>query len=101
MSMTRVQLLLGKIAEECVEVAQRALKAQQFGMSEVQPGQEFSNAERLRQEFVDLVAVASMLENEEGVPLTQWPAKQIAAKCEKVEKFARLSQELGMVESAI
>ncbi len=52
--MTRLQFLLGKLAEECNETAQRSLKAQQFGLTEVQPGQELNNEERLRLEVWDI-----------------------------------------------
>jgi len=48
------QYHLSKIAEECTEVAQRALKAQQFGLGEVQPGQDLDNLDRLMDEFHDL-----------------------------------------------
>jgi len=52
--MTPDQYHLCKIAEECAEVAQRALKAQQFGLGEKQPGQSLNNLERLVCEFHDL-----------------------------------------------
>lgn len=48
------QYHLCKIAEECTEVAQRALKAQQFGLGEKQEGQNLDNLERLVFEFHDL-----------------------------------------------
>jgi hypothetical protein len=54
LNMNADQYHLGKIAEEAVEVAQRALKAQQFGLGEVQPNQDFDNFERLFDEFHDL-----------------------------------------------
>lgn len=48
------QYILTKIAEEASEIAQRALKASQFGINQVEPGQTESNAERLRAEVFDL-----------------------------------------------
>lgn len=44
--MTRLQLLLSKLAEEGAEVAQIALKTAQFGIEETCPSQPFTNAER-------------------------------------------------------
>lgn len=48
------QYILTKIAEEASEVAQRALKAAQFGPDQIEPGQELTNAERLIEEVYDL-----------------------------------------------
>jgi NTP pyrophosphatase (non-canonical NTP hydrolase) len=98
MSMTRVQLLLGKVAEECNEVAQRALKAQQFGLDDVEPGKSHSNRKRLMGELTDLHAVLLMLEDTEGFNFTKHFDDEIDAKKQKVEKFILLSQSLGMVE---
>jgi len=52
--LTAQQYILGKIAEEAAEIAQRALKAQQFGIDQIEPGQELDNGERLENEFLDL-----------------------------------------------
>jgi len=100
MSMTRVQLLLAKVAEECAEVAQRALKAQQFGLDEVQPSQFFSNRTRLMDELTDLHSVLLMLEDADGFNFTRHFDDKTDAKKAKVEKFILLSQSLGMVERA-
>ena len=48
---TKVDLLLDCLAEECAEVIQRVCKAQRFGLREVQPGQEMTNADRILYEF--------------------------------------------------
>lgn len=61
--MTEQEILLCCLAEECAEVAQRVSKALRFGLEEVQPGQPHNNAERIRDEVNDLVAVAMMLES--------------------------------------
>jgi hypothetical protein len=47
--------LLTILIEECAEVQQRATKALRFGIDEVQPGQTFTNAERLAAELGDLI----------------------------------------------
>lgn len=49
--------ILALIIEECAEVQQRATKMLRFGVAEVQPGQEYTNAQRLSHELGDLMAV--------------------------------------------
>lgn len=92
--MTFEQLLLGKVAEEACEVAQRALKAQQFGLDEIQEGQPYDNAYRLKNEVVDLSVVIDMLEKHADVDLSKFTLSDYEAKRLKVMKFADLSREL-------
>jgi NTP pyrophosphatase (non-canonical NTP hydrolase) len=94
--MTRADHLLWILAEECAEVAQRASKAARFGLSEVQPGQEKTNAERIMEEYADLYAVVEMLINERLVPFERIKLFQgMEAKKAKVEKFLAYSQKCG------
>jgi NTP pyrophosphatase (non-canonical NTP hydrolase) len=53
--------LLKILIEECAEVIQRATKAQRFGLAEVQPGQDLSNAQRLAQEIGDVKCMVDRL----------------------------------------
>jgi hypothetical protein len=53
--------LLVILMEEAAEITQRASKALRFGLDEVQPGQEFSNAQRLAHEIGDLEEVVHQL----------------------------------------
>jgi hypothetical protein len=53
--------LLTILGEECAEVIQRASKALRFGVEEAQPGQPYSNAERIGHELGDLVEVMDRL----------------------------------------
>lgn len=55
--------LLICLAEECAEVQHRVSKALRFGMSEIEPGQPFTNAQRIAQEFDDVLAIIEMLED--------------------------------------
>jgi len=104
--MTRLQLLLGKVAEEAAEVSQRALKAQQFGLDEVQTGQDQTNEQRLHGELIDLRAVIEMVEDEARVRLLpvgieSRPAVEphaITDKKRRVERYIVLSQTLRQVE---
>ena len=54
--------LLVCLDEEAHEVGQRVCKSLRFGMDEVQPGQEMTNAERIEQEIGDFWAVVERLE---------------------------------------
>jgi hypothetical protein len=95
MALTNEQFLLTKLAEECNEVGQRALKQMQFGRDEVQPGQPLSNAERLVGEISDLLATVQFLFEIKAIPAVP---RNTEAKRAKIAKYRRLSVELGMVE---
>lgn len=92
--MNRQEHLLTILAEECAEVAQRASKALRFGLGEVQPGQELTNAERIVGELTDVFTVAMMLVDEGHLVLENQQDAE-AAKRAKVEKFLQLSEQLG------
>lgn len=98
--MTRTEHLLTILAEECAEVAQRASKALRFGVNEVEPGQEETNAKRLLMELVDLQAVAYMLAEDRVIEdPDEWNAWQ-GLKMEKVERFLAYSAECGTLAPA-
>jgi len=56
----RQREILTIVAEEAAEVIQRATKALRFGLDEVQPGQELSNAQRLAEEIGDLEEIIAL-----------------------------------------
>ena len=89
--MTREQYYLTCLAEESVEVAQRADKAVRFGLEEVQPDQPLTNRQRLEQELGDLLGVCDML----GIEPDK---KARSLKAAKVFRYAHYSSDLGMVE---
>lgn len=101
--MTLVQFHLNKIAEEAVEVAQIALKAAHFGLTEKQPGNPLNNAERIYGELNDLNAMVHRLgELSNGEFFFDIGAPDhvaIAKKLEKVAHFLAYSQSLGLVEN--
>lgn len=91
------QYHLCKIAEECTEVAQRALKAQQFGLGEVQPGQDFDNLERLMDEFHDLFTTFQnfcALVGSDPIP----NETKKGVRLRKMDKFLQLSKDLKQVD---
>lgn len=96
--MNREEHLLTCLAEECAEVAQRVSKALRFGLAEVQPGQPHNNAERIRDELCDLVAVAFILEREGLIPHTGMGRTTADSKLEKIEHFMVISRERGVLQ---
>jgi hypothetical protein len=100
--MSRVDYLLAHLAQECCEIAIRCTKAQMFGLDEIQPGQEFTNRERILHELADMLGVGELLRNEGVLPnemlggteLTQ----RIDAKKEKASHFADYSRQLGRLK---
>jgi hypothetical protein len=95
--MDRFQYYLTKLAEESSEVAQIALKTQQFGRNEIMPGQPFTNIERCRAELNDLWAIIELLNNEYYFGYTP-DRSQIEAKKEKVKRYLDYSIDLGFVK---
>lgn len=96
--MNREQYLLTKLAEECNEIAQDALKTQQFGFHSYNPDTGINNTQYLTNELNDLFAILEMLE-ESGYFMFMPCPNAISEKKEKVEKYLKLSQNLGKVDS--
>jgi hypothetical protein len=105
--MTRTEHLLTMVAEECAEVAQRCSKALRFGLSEVQPGQDKTNAQRIMDEVNDFIAVYQMLAGPvvsptsplfRGTPEAFMAA--VKAKQAKIEKFLAYSAECGTLRES-
>ena len=92
----RTEHLLICLAEECNEVAQRVSKALRFGLTEVQAGQNRTNAERIMDEFMDLTAVLAMLAeaNQLDMDSSNMEAK-LKAKVARVEKYMSIAREQG------
>lgn len=97
--MNHLQYYLTKLAEECSEVAQIALKTQQFGPDEVMPGQPFSNFERIHFELDDLWAMIEVLNDRFNFDYIPNPG-QIDLKKKKVLKYLDFSMGRGMVEGS-
>lgn len=102
--MDRQQYLLTKLAEEASEVAQIALKTQQFGYDEKRPEQPFTNRERIHQELVDLITIVLMLNEETELGFNfdseeeEGGVSQSELKRAKVNKYYEYSRKLGEVE---
>lgn len=95
--MNRQQYLLGKLAEEASEIAQIALKAQQFGLDSVCPYNGETNKALLNKEYNDLWAVAWKLNVEFNTDILL-DTDLLVNKEAKIEKFYKISVELGQVQ---
>jgi NTP pyrophosphatase (non-canonical NTP hydrolase) len=94
--MTRTEHLLTILAEECAEVAQRASKALRFGPHEKQPGQDYTNLERIEAEMADLLGAYLMIADEtKGMYQPETLLGMRNLKKAKVEKFLNYSRECG------
>lgn len=110
--MTLRQFYLTKLIEECQEVSQRAAKSIQFGTFEVQAqsgisttenkNQDKTNANRLRDEVEDLLAVIQLVEDKtDDLPMiseTESISRAVAKRL-KIQKYLKYSQSLRMVGS--
>lgn len=93
--MTPTDHVLAVVAEECAEVAQRVTKALRFGLKEVQPGQEYTNAQRIMHELADLLGAVEMLQDDRSIPMVErW---RINEKKVRVLKYLDHSRSLGLV----
>lgn len=93
--MNRKEYLLECLSEECNEVGQRVSKALRFGLTEVQDGQELTNAERIIEEMRDLICVYQILFNEGFLPAGNVTAKDVDNKLARIEKFMAISRREG------
>lgn len=93
--MNRKEYLLTQAASECNEIAHRITKALHFGLLEIQPGQDATNASRIVGEMADLVAVFEMLHEERILDMWRSPEVRAAidAKKAKVERFYLYAKE--------
>ena len=95
--MDREQLLLAKLAEECIEVGKLALKSQLFGLTEHQFLDGPSNAERLHAELNHLIAAIEMLNEECNLAFIENYEAKLSKK-EKVNHYAEYSKILGRLQ---
>ena len=92
--MTEEEHLLTILAEECAEVAHRVSKALRFSLDEVEPGQKMSNAQRIRYELDDLIAIELMLV-ERGIIPHVGPSQHMELKQARVRDYLKHSRDVG------
>lgn len=94
-------MLLLKLAEECNEVAHRVHKAIKFGLNEKQSEDHKNNRERIEDELADLLTVMAVLIDEGIINHKPWSdavEADIKRRKERIEKYFKYSQELGILE---
>lgn len=95
--MTEKEHLLVILAEECNEVAQRIAKILRFGFDDPngsEPGQPYTNKDRLILELNDLLAAIEMVFEEQDI-ISQMLKDD---KKKKVKKYLELSRKLGTLK---
>lgn len=97
--MNRVDHILWNITEECDEVSQRVSKSARFGLNEVQPGQNYDNAERIMHEFADLLGAMELLEDEGLIKYPSDFRALIDRKKSRFEKFLKISFQQGRLDN--
>lgn len=96
--MNLVKWLLGKLAEECGEVVQIAMKSQLFGISTPNPDDNIINEQQLVKELNDIFAVVEML-RKQGVKLEGLNNPfALKEKERKVIKYAQGAVESGELD---
>lgn len=98
--MNRLEYLLSKLAEEAAEVAQMALKCQQFGLDEVYKKQTepLTNKERLWGELDDVCAIIELLNAEFNFNFVG-DRRAVELKKIKVGIWAEYSKSLGLTKN--
>lgn len=86
--------LLTMLIEECSEVIKRATKAQRFGLDEVQPGQHFTNFDRLSHEVGDIYGIVRMCQDANIVMVDRKLDSFAVAKIEKVHRYLQNEPEV-------
>lgn len=99
--MNRIEHLLVIASEECSEVSHRASKALRFGLDEVQYSQTKTNAERLVDEFLDLLTIFDMLDDAGAINLPvelEIPSNLTYTRRDKINSYLGFSKELGTLK---
>lgn len=91
------QYLLAKLAEECAEIAQMALKSSYFGLDEVKQGGDISNRQRLNSEIDDLLIILTFMQVYRVFEYEPESEKSTLAKKLKIEKYWDLATFRGNV----
>lgn len=96
------QFYLLKLAEECSEIAQQAIKQIQFGHHALSPstGKRYDNTALLRAEVNDLLAVLDVLMDLGELPeISPWELLEAKQKKKaRIQEYLRHSQALGFIE---
>jgi len=90
----REREILTILIEEAAEIQHRATKALRFGLQEVQPGQNYNNADRLAHEVGDLEEVVKLAEDEGLLQEIAITAGRFS-KRKQLEKYMQTARQTG------
>ena len=95
--MTREELLLTQLAEECCEVGKIVSKSLRFGLDDAHVDKPRTNRDRLVDEMIDVIALYKMLLRDRSIfdGGSDMVSNRISEKIEKVERYLDLSEQLG------
>lgn len=96
--MTKAELLLVQLKEECAEVIVATAKSLRFGPEEVYEPIGVSNAARIEAELCDVIAVAEVLQSEGVISGRFMKRDFIDAKKIKINQYLSYSKELGILK---
>lgn len=88
------------LALDAARACQRVSKSLRFGLNEVQPGQDLTNAQRITAELKDVWAMAIICAQAGLIPFPQPSIVEIEAKREKVERFMAIARAQGVLSDA-
>lgn len=93
--MNKIEHLLTIMNEEAAEIAKEGSKCLRFGVDEIYKPIGISNAERVKVEFNDLLAVIEMLQEEGALPKTMTDVDMILKKKTAIRTMMAYSKECG------
>lgn len=98
--MTKDEHYLTIFAEECAETAKQISKMLRFSGNDHEPGHKANNAQRVVEEFKDIVAMAELCRKRGLFSRPLYPTDmEVTAKEAKVERFLLRSAEMGALQS--
>lgn len=100
MEMNQLETTLLVLEEELLEAAHRVSKALCFGLTEIQPGQKLTNAERIREELNDVHAMIELLQEAKALPPIYDIKLVVAKKRRFAETLAIARQGAGAIETS-
>lgn len=93
------EYLLTQLASECVELSQEAMKSLQFGLANRKPGTNFSNEDRLIEEYIDVIGTFQLL-IDLGIihfPIDGSVQRGVDLKIKKINFYLDLAKKEGRV----
>ena len=94
--MNKNEHLLVVLSEESSEIIKDVAKSLRFGLESIEPGQNYSNGEKIENEIADFLGVVEMLQ--ELNMIGEISKEKIKKKKIKVEKYLKLSETLGTLK---